>query len=123
MKEQFIHRVEPISRQSKWWGGEPIWITSKNQGKKSAVIMWPGSNVPIQSVTPDYYIPYTRATTAIDKMDITLNWLDLPISDRPQSISIYIPQIDQKGHGGGPDGKQVKINSFFFILEKSYHIN
>lgn len=105
--ETFIHKNEPISRNPKWWGGEPIWITSKNQGKKSAVIMWPGSNVPIGSVSPDYYIPYNRATTAIDKMDIALGWLDLPIKDRPQSISIYIPQIDQKGHGGGPDGKQV----------------
>lgn len=71
--------------------------------------MWPGSNVPIQGVSPDYYLPYTRATTAIDKMDITLGWLDLPIQERPQSISIYIPQIDQKGHGGGPEGKQVNI--------------
>lgn len=107
LKEDFIHKNASISGDPKWWGGEPIWITSKNQGKKSAVIMWPGSNVPINSVSPDYYIPYTRATTAIDKMDIALNWLDLPIEERPQSISIYIPQIDQKGHGGGPDGKQV----------------
>lgn len=106
-KETFIHKNEPISRNPKWWGGEPIWITSKNQGKKSAVIMWPGSNVPIGSVSPDFYIPYSRGTTAIDKMDIALGWLDLPIKDRPQSISIYIPQIDQKGHGGGPDGKQL----------------
>ncbi|CAO3653887.1 unnamed protein product [Mucor fragilis] len=107
LREDFIHKNASISGDPKWWGGEPIWITSKNQGKKSAVIMWPGSNVPIKSVSPDYYIPYTRETTAIDKMDIALNWLDMPIEQRPQSISIYIPQIDQKGHGGGPDGKQL----------------
>lgn len=109
LREDFIHKNASISGDPKWWGGEPIWITSKNQGKKSAVIMWPGSNVPIKSISPDYYVPYSRATTAIDKMDIALNWLDLPIDERPQSISIYIPQIDQKGHGGGPDGKQVDI--------------
>jgi hypothetical protein len=69
--------------------------------------MWPGSNVPIHSISADYYVPYTSKTTAKDKMDIALNWLDLPLDKRPQSISIYIPQIDQKGHGGGPEGKQV----------------
>ncbi|KAG1453813.1 hypothetical protein G6F56_007477 [Rhizopus delemar] len=107
LKEGFIHKIAAISGQSKWWGGEPIWITSKRQGKKSAVIMWPGSNVKINGVSPDYHIPYARVTTAQDKMDIALNWLDMPIDQRPQSISIYIPQIDQKGHGGGPDGKQL----------------
>ncbi|GAA5805766.1 hypothetical protein HPULCUR_011291 [Helicostylum pulchrum] len=107
LQQEFIHKNSAISGEPKWWGGEPIWVTSKKQGQKSAVVMWPGSNVPIDSVEPDYYIPYTRSTTAIDKMDLALNWLDLPIEQRPQSISIYIPQIDQKGHGGGPDGKQL----------------
>lgn len=107
LQEEFIHKIPSISGDPKWWGGEPIWVTSTTQGKKSAVIMWPGSNVPIHNVEPDYYVAYTRATTAQDKMDIALGWLDLPKDERPQSISIYIPQIDQKGHGGGPEGKQL----------------
>ncbi|KAI8094959.1 alkaline-phosphatase-like protein [Gilbertella persicaria] len=106
-QQTFIHKQPEISGDPKWWGGEPIWITAKNQGKKSAVIMWPGSNVPIQDTRADYYVEYTRATTAHGKMDIALSWLDLPREQRPQSISIYIPQVDQKGHGGGPDGKQL----------------
>ncbi|OBZ83013.1 hypothetical protein A0J61_08934 [Choanephora cucurbitarum] len=106
-REEFIHKKPEISGDPKWWGGEPIWITAKRQGKKSAVMMWPGSNVPIQSVDPDYYMAYARTITAQQKMDQALAWLDLPRPDRPQSISIYIPQVDQKGHGGGPDGKQL----------------
>lgn len=106
--QDFIHKNASISSDSKWWKGEPIWITSKRQGKRSAVIMWPGSNVKIDSLSPDYYQPYAREITAQDKMDTVLNWLDLPIDQRPQSISVYIPQIDQKGHGGGPDGKQAR---------------
>lgn len=108
MGQDFIHKNESISSDPKWWKGEPIWITSKKQGKKSAVIMWPGSNVKIDSLSPDYYQPYSREITAQDKMDTVLNWLDLPMDERPQSISVYIPQIDQKGHGGGPNGGQVK---------------
>ncbi|CEP07126.1 hypothetical protein [Parasitella parasitica] len=118
LKEEFIHKKPSISGDPKWWGGEPIWVTSKNQGKKSAVIMWPGSNVPIHQVSPDYYVAYTRETTAIDKMDIVLDWLDMPIDKRPQSISIYIPQVDQKGHGGGPDGKQATERN----IDKHVHL-
>jgi predicted AlkP superfamily pyrophosphatase or phosphodiesterase len=105
--EEYIHKKPEISGNPKWWGGEPIWITSTNQGKKSGVIMWPGSDVPIKSKRPDMYVPYTRNVTAKDKMDLTLGWLDMPKEERPQSISVYIPRVDQKGHGGGPDGKGV----------------
>ena len=57
---------------------------------------------------PDYLVDYDRAISAQDKMDTALGWLDLPLEQRPQMMSIYIPQIDQKGHGGGPEGKQVR---------------
>lgn len=67
--------------------------------------MWPGSGVP--TFKPDYFLDYDRNITAISKMDTVLGWLDLPLDERPQMISIYIPQIDQKGHGGGPDGPDV----------------
>ena len=67
--------------------------------------MWPGSAVP--NTLPDYLIDYEREVTAEQKMDMALQWFDKPLEDRPQMISIYIPQVDQKGHGGGPQGKQV----------------
>ncbi|KAG0169241.1 hypothetical protein DFQ28_003458 [Apophysomyces sp. BC1034] len=109
MGESFIHKIPRISEQSKWWGGEPIWTTSTRQGKRSATIMWPGSDVPIQSVKPDFTVNYKRETTIKDKMDQTLAFLDLPKEDRPQMISIYIPQADQKGHGAGPDGPKIDV--------------
>lgn len=71
--------------------------------------MWPGSHVGTHM--PDYLVDYQRDITTQQKMDTALQWLDLPIQDRPQLIAIYIPQVDQKGHGGGPEGKQVMNNS------------
>lgn len=68
--------------------------------------MWPGS--PVQRFKPDYLWDYERAVTADQKMDAALNWLDMPLEERPQMIAVYIPQVDQKGHGGGPQGKQVR---------------
>ncbi|KAI8978115.1 alkaline-phosphatase-like protein [Pilobolus umbonatus] len=103
--QNFIHKQVSISSQPHWWKGEPIWKTSKRQGKKSAVIMWPGANV--HGMEPNYFIPYSREASALDKMDSVLKWLDLPRHLRPQLISVYVPQIDQKGHGGGPNGGQL----------------
>ncbi|KAI7876207.1 alkaline phosphatase-like protein [Lichtheimia hyalospora FSU 10163] len=105
LQSMFIHKQPSISSQSQWWGGEPIWTTSKRQGRKSAVIMWPGSPVP--KFEPDYLVDYERGVTAHNKMEKALGWLDMPFEERPQMISIYVPQVDQKGHGGGPQGAQL----------------
>lgn len=67
--------------------------------------MWPGSPVP--KFEPDYFVDYERGVTAQHKMETALGWLDMPFEERPQMISIYVPQVDQKGHGGGPQGGQV----------------
>lgn len=67
--------------------------------------MWPGSPVP--KFEPDYLVDYERGITAQHKMETALGWLDMPFEQRPQMISIYVPQVDQKGHGGGPQGGQV----------------
>jgi predicted AlkP superfamily pyrophosphatase or phosphodiesterase len=107
LEKQFVHTNASVSIDPVWWKGEPIWITATKQGKKSAVMMWPGSNVAIQRERPDYYLPYDETTSTERKMDIALNWLDLPDDERPQSISIYIPRVDQKGHAGGPYDNQV----------------
>ncbi|KAI7856861.1 alkaline-phosphatase-like protein [Circinella umbellata] len=104
-RKMFIHKKPEISMQPEWWSGEPIWTTSSKQGRKSGVIMWPGSAVP--STLPDYLIDYEREVTAEQKIDIALQWFDKPLEERPEMISIYIPQVDQKGHGGGPQGKQL----------------
>ncbi|KAI8093108.1 alkaline-phosphatase-like protein [Halteromyces radiatus] len=107
LQETFIHKKPIISTQPKWWSGEPIWKTASSQNKLSGVVMWPGSGIP--TMKPDYFLDYDRNYSAKMKMDTVLDWLDLPIEERPQMISVYIPQIDQKGHGGGPDGPQMNM--------------
>ena len=37
----------------KWYGGEPIWITAKKQGRRTACFFWPGSEADIQGMRPD----------------------------------------------------------------------
>lgn len=42
-----------------------------------------------------------------EKVDHALEWLDLPIEQRPQFIAIYEPRVDQAGHMYGPIANQV----------------
>lgn len=80
--------------------------------KRSGSIMWPGSETNYNP--PDLVVKYNNSMSTKEKMDITLSWLDLPYNDRPQMISVYVPQIDQEGHRGGPFGSKVRRSNFMF---------
>ncbi|CAO3633701.1 unnamed protein product [Cunninghamella blakesleeana] len=102
LKDDFNYKDPSHSWDEKWWGGEPIWITAVRQGKNSGVIMWPGCSTEFKGKRPTYSVPFSDAMTFGEKTDIALEWIDLPIEDRPQFIGLYVPQIDQAGHKFGP---------------------
>ncbi|CAG8445411.1 10315_t:CDS:2 [Ambispora leptoticha] len=93
--------------QSKWWGGEPLWVTAEKQNQKSGVIMWAGSEVKIKGYLPTYLIPHKRNVTPKDKVAKVMEWLDLPTEKRPTFIAVYVGQPDSAGHRYGPYSKQV----------------
>ncbi|CAK8697231.1 unnamed protein product [Clavelina lepadiformis] len=85
----------------RWWGGEPIWVTVSNQGKKSAAFFWPGSDVNITRY-PDYYYKYDGSIPNQDRMYQALRWLDLPAEKRPSIMTLYLANVDSDGHAFGP---------------------
>lgn len=64
--------------------------------------MWPGCSTSFNGIRPTYEVPFDDYTTSDEKMDQVLQWLDLPMEDRPQIINVYIQGIDQHGHKYGP---------------------
>ncbi|CAM0141239.1 hypothetical protein VKS41_004058 [Umbelopsis sp. WA50703] len=98
----FNYKSPKQSWDSEWWGGEPIWITSELQNITSAVNMWPGCSATLKGKRPTYEVPYSDRVSSLEKMDKALGWLDLPAEERPQSINLYIPTVDQHGHKYGP---------------------
>ncbi|KAI9594178.1 alkaline-phosphatase-like protein [Syncephalis fuscata] len=95
------------SHDSKWWGGEPIWVTAVKQKQRSAIHMWPGSSSEIAGHRPTYWDPFNKDTTPAQKANRILDWLDMPMGDRPQLIGAYIPAVDTAGHDFGPDSSEV----------------
>ncbi|KAI7903852.1 alkaline-phosphatase-like protein [Cokeromyces recurvatus] len=103
LNDSFYYKSPDQSWDSKWWGGEPIWITAVKQNKKSGVIMWPGcSTVFEEDLRPTYSVAYSDYVTFDEKVDQVFDWFDLSLEDRPQFIGLYVPQIDQAGHAYGP---------------------
>lgn len=68
----------------RWWGGQPIWITAKEQGVTAASFFWP------------WVIPLERRILTI------LRWLHLADDVRPYVYAVHSEQPDSFGHRLGP---------------------
>lgn len=88
----------------KYYGGEPVWITAKKQGLKTAVFYWPGSDVKIQGMHPDVYFEYDKKPllTFQERIDGVLRELRKTESERPELIMAYLNEPDKSGHKNGP---------------------
>lgn len=73
----------------RWWGGQPIWITSEKQGVKAATFFWP------------WVIPLERRILTI------LSWLHLPDHERPYVYAVHSEQPDTFGHRLGPHSSEL----------------
>lgn len=103
--KKFYYTDPERSLQHDWWGGEPLWATAERQGLKAAVHMWPGSEA-YDGWGASYVDHYNGTESLSRKTDRILSWLDMPLSDRPQFIAAYVPNIDAVGHKFGPNTTQ-----------------
>lgn len=91
------------AKDSRWWGGEPIWMTAIAQGQKSAAMFWPGS----EAVKPTYWRPFDDNVSNADRVTQVLDWMKLPEADRPTFSTLYFSEVDHAGHAGGPDSPEL----------------
>jgi predicted AlkP superfamily pyrophosphatase or phosphodiesterase len=95
--------------QSKWWQGEPIWVTVQKMGMKSAPFLWPGSEAEIAGYRPTYWEPYDHHMPHAKKVSRILGFFDLPDTERPDFLTLYYPDIDEAGHRHGPNSPEVRL--------------
>ncbi len=107
-KNEFPGEGKIEAKNSIWWGGEPIWVTTRLQGQNSATLFWPGSEAEIKGKRPTYWKPYDKGMVYIDRVNQVLTWLELPVDKRPTLITLYIEDIDIAGHSYGPNSPKVK---------------
>ncbi len=95
------------SRDSAWWGGEPIWVTAVRQGRRAATMFWPGSEVAVGGVRPTYWKPFDGKLPSDARTGQAIEWLSLPEAERPSVITLYQELVDHAGHDFGPDSPEV----------------
>lgn len=94
------------SLESRWWGGEPIWVTAIKQGRTAKCMFWPGSQAEIGGVRPTEWRPFSKNTTFTECVDIVLGWLDAT-NKRPGFVTLYFHEPDSTGHHDGLDAPQL----------------
>ena len=95
-------------RNSRWWLGEPIWVTAVKQGQRAGAFFFPGTEAAIQGVRPTFWKEYDGKIPNETRIDTILSWLDLPQAERPTIYTLYFSDTDDDGHKYGPDSEQVK---------------
>lgn len=88
-------------RDGRFWGGEPIWVGAQRAGLKTATMFWPGSEAEIAGRRPDHWRAFNAAITPSQRVAEVLAWLDLPPTERPRFITLYLEQYDVAAHAAG----------------------
>lgn len=87
--------------ESRWWEGEPIWVTAHEQGLITASYFWVGTEAVIHGVQPDHWFRYDGSVAPEARVDQILAWLDLPTDERPRLLSFYLDEPNSSGHRFG----------------------
>ncbi|MEO8403502.1 MAG: ectonucleotide pyrophosphatase/phosphodiesterase [Chitinophagaceae bacterium] len=94
----------------KWYGGTPLWVLAEQQQMLTASFYWIGSEAAIQQTRPTYYYKYesNESFTIDQRIQVVVNWLQLPVEKRPHLITFYISDVDHAGHTYGPDAPETR---------------
>ena len=104
---RYSYKNKNTVQDAKWYGAEPIWVTAEKNGIITATYFWVGSEAPIGGYYPTYYKNYQNGVDPKNKIDQAMNWLELPINERPRLICLYFNEPDHAGHVFGANSKEV----------------
>jgi alkaline phosphatase D len=85
-----------------FYQGEPVWITARKQGVRTASFFWVGSEAPVGGSQPDFWKRYDGTVSYTARIDTVLKWLAYPPLKRPEFITLYFDEPDLVSHDYGP---------------------
>ena len=91
-----------------WIEVPPIWVLAEQQGIKSAVFFWVGSETDWHGVGASYRkAPFDPNIKEEQKIEQILKWVDMDKANRPRLIMSYWDGTDDFGHIDGPESPRV----------------
>jgi predicted AlkP superfamily pyrophosphatase or phosphodiesterase len=106
--EFFRYNQPRFVRESRWWGGEPIWVTAIKQGRRAATSFWVGSEAEISGVRPTFWRPYDYNIAFEERLAEVVRWVKLPAAERPAFIALYFEETNGVGHRAGPASPEIR---------------
>ena len=94
------------AKDSRWWSGEPMWVTAIKQGRRASSMFWPGSEVEIRGTRPTDWRTYDHDLPHADRIATVLEWASRPEATRPSFITLYFSDVDSAGHAYGPEAAE-----------------
>lgn len=108
LPDRFTLSVRRVQQDTRWWGGEPLWVTAERQGQRTATMFWPGSDVEIAGWRPTYWRTYQHELPDEARVDQLLEWLQQPEPRRPTFLTMYFSGVDDAGHAFGPQAPETR---------------
>ena len=105
--ERFTLSNRAMVQDSRWWGGEPIWVTAQKAGLRTAPYFWPGSEAEIQGVRPTHWRVFDGRVPNARRVRMVLDWLSQPGDSAVTFATLYFEAIDNAGHDHGPGSPEV----------------
>lgn len=102
----FRNNLPSAVHDSRWWGGEPIWVTAVKQGLRSACSFWPGSEAEIGGVRPTRWKPFDPTEAFEPRLEELIGWFRAPTEERPDVVTFYLEETNSVGHTFGPDAPE-----------------
>lgn len=97
-------KVFDKSEAFNWIEAEPLWISVVRQGKRSAVYYWLGSEGQWKEQNATYFkTPFKALGNESEKVQQSIQWMDMPVDKRPHLIMNYWHGADGVGHDYGPE--------------------
>ena len=121
-----------MSHDAAFFKGEPIWVTAKRQGKKTAVINWIGGQVDWGANSPDIAPSFSNDVSLRERLDQVIDYLQ---NQKMDLVMLYFNQPDRAGHTYGALSNEVlqeleiidrDFDRLFDIMEKhemNEHVN
>ncbi|XP_041372194.1 glycerophosphocholine cholinephosphodiesterase ENPP6-like [Gigantopelta aegis] len=106
--ESFLIGTNPEQKHSHWWDdGDPVWVTATRQAsifnkKNCYMFYWPGCEVEIRGLRPNFCQPYEGIPTIPQFRSAIAQSLQLLQNGSADLATIYFENIDHEGHAYGP---------------------
>tara|TARA_B100000029_G_C17604750_1_gene967038 strand:- start:948 stop:2192 length:1245 start_codon:yes stop_codon:yes gene_type:complete len=106
LKKEYSLYDRSTVEDSKFYKGEPIWVTAEKQGIKTASFFWVGSEAPVNGIHPSIFKNYDGSIPFDARVDSVVSWLLLPEELKPELVLLYFHEPDKSGHIHGPNSQQ-----------------